>query len=55
MNPASTAPQRVTELRHSGVRLTVELLIAGQREQALAVLLRSVEQQARVSGIRCQL
>lgn len=52
----TTADQRVPELRNNGVRIAVQMILAGRREQALLVLLSSVETQARLSGIRgCEL
>lgn len=52
---ATTPEQRVPELRHSGVRLTMELLLDRRPTAALRVLLASVEQQARLEGIRADL
>lgn len=50
--PATTANQRVVELRHDGVRLTMELLLAGERDRARDVMLSTLYAQARVAGIR---
>lgn len=55
MTTATTAEQRVPQLRHDGVQRAVRLLVAGDRDTALAVLLDSVWMQARLSGIRCDL
>lgn len=46
---------REAELRHSGVRLAVELLIGRRPNEAYVVMLTSVEQQARVQGIAANL
>lgn len=52
---ATTADQRVSELRNNGIRLAVKMLTYGRREQALLVLLSSVQTQARISGVRAEL
>lgn len=52
MNAATTADQRITELRHDGVRLAMELLLDGHSQRAYQVMLGSFVAQARVAGIR---
>lgn len=52
---ATTPDQRIDELRHSGVRLAVELLVDGDAGGSQRVILQSVEQQARIAGVRCDL
>lgn len=52
---ATTADQRIDELRHSGVRLAVELLVDGRQLDALHVIAQSVEQQARIAGVATEL
>lgn len=50
MSPATTAEQRIDELRHAHTRAAVGLLVAGRRADALATVLVSVETQARLAG-----
>jgi hypothetical protein len=52
---ATTSEQRIDELRHVGVRLAVTTLRHGRPYHALGILLGSVEAQARVAGISCEL
>lgn len=52
---ATTSEQRIDELRHSSVRLAMVSLRNGHPEHALHIMLGSLEAQARVAGIRCEL
>lgn len=50
---ATTAEQRTDQLRHQGVRMALEVLVDGDGwPVALAVLLNSVHEQARINGVR---
>lgn len=52
MNAATTVDQRVAELRHEGVREALRLVVANDRDAALAALSASVAAQARLLGVR---
>jgi hypothetical protein len=48
----TTREQRLSELRHNGVRRTLRFLDMGHRRAALEFMLISFEQQARAIGLR---
>lgn len=52
---ATTAEQRTAQIMHASTKVAARFIVHGRREQALLVMLASVQKQAAVNGVRCEL